>query len=141
MKVIFSRNNSLASWLIRLFTWSRWHHCGVVVDRGKQGAYVIEASGSKGGVVRTPLQEFLDSYSVTEIAYLPCADEKAALDFMEAQVGKGYDWTAIFSFVFKFVKHKEDKWFCSEVIARASQKFRKDKSCRVVPELLWMLTK
>jgi len=61
MKVIFAKNNSIPSRLIRLVTWSRWHHCGALTDDSK---HIIEAT-TLHGLVKTPINDFLSRYTKT----------------------------------------------------------------------------
>ena len=132
MIVAFSRDYSISSFAIRLFTWSRWHHCGVVT---KDGQHVIEASALKG-VIKTPIEEFKKRYRVVKFAELPGDGE----EFSISQIGKKYDWLAIISIVLRLGLNRDDKWFCSELVATASGMFRGGRSSRVTPEHLWMIS-
>lgn len=139
MKVIFCRRRSLGSWLIRLFTWSAWSHLAIVED----AETVIDSTFSGGGVRRRRLVEIVAEYSAIEEAEVPLADEQAALEFARAQIGKPYDWTAIFGFVLRRNWAEPDAWFCNELfeaaaVAGGSKRFR-DRLSRITPRDSWMV--
>ena len=135
MRVIFAKDRRPISLLIRLVTWSRWHHCAAITPDNK---FVIEAKGGVG-VVRTPLAEFKSRYKHTAIAVIDCHDQ-VAFDFLNKQVSKDYDLKAIFGILFRTSWDHGDKWFCSELVAKASGKFRNERMSRVTPEHLWMIS-
>lgn len=53
MKALFARSDNPISLLIRLATWSRWHHCGILMEDNT----VIHAT-TKKGVVRESFADF-----------------------------------------------------------------------------------
>lgn len=136
MRVIFARSNTVGSLLIRLVTWSRWHHGGAVTQDGK---FVIEAR-AKQGVVKTPISEFIARYDKCSFITLEC-DDKKAHEFLNAQIGKSYDWSAASGLLFKLMPNHKDKWYCFELIAAASGLFRKERNSRVTADILWMISK
>lgn len=133
--VIFSRNGSLFSALIRLFTWSRWSHCGII-----HGDKVIEATFWHG-VVATPLHEFQRRYKTWSIQSMPTPDSTSAIKLAMAELGKPYDKTAIISLVLRRRWQQADSWFCSELLAHASGMYRRERLSRVTPEHIWMICK
>lgn len=137
MKIIFNRNKSFASFLIRLLTASRWHHCGVCFD----DRAVYEASGIHGVRVTT-LDEF-KSRGEYQIVDINLPDEQSAFLWVRSQLGKKYDWSGIFSIIFQRKNwQKEDKWYCSEFAAKASEigglKLIRDGVNGVTPRDLWV---
>lgn len=136
MKIALVRNRTIGSLLIRLVTWSRWHHGAVVTPDGQ---FVIE-SVVKKGVVKTPIQEFRKRYSTIDFFTIDC-DDKKAFKFLNAQIGKSYDYSAASSLLFKILPNHEDKWYCFELIAAASGLFRKERNSRVTADILWMISK
>lgn len=136
MKVVFARSNTVASLLIRLVTWSRWHHGGAVTQ---DGLYVIEAR-AKEGVVKTPINDFIKRYDKCEFAEIEC-DNKKAFEFLNAQLGKKYDWSAASGLLFKLMPNHENKWYCFELMAAASGVFRKERNSRVTADILWMISR
>lgn len=140
MKLIFCRKPSLGSWLIRVFTWSPWSHCVIVED----DRHVIESTMAHGGVRRRPLLEIINEYSRVELVEIPLTDEQAALDFARAQLGKPYDWRAIFGFLLHRDWADDRAWFCNELaeaacVAGGRQRFR-DSISRITPRESWMVT-
>ena len=128
LPIIFARSNQIGSWLIRMFTWGRFSHVGIV-----DGDNVIEAVGFKGVVV-TPLEEFKQRYSYTELAYFPCECLDQAYYLAYNEVGKKYDWLAIFGHIFRRRWDNPDRWVCSELIAYASQIVRHSRVSSYSPE-------
>lgn len=128
LPIIFARSNLIGSLAIRLFTWSRFSHVGII-----DGDYVIEAVGFKG-VIKTPIEEFKARYSYTEEAYFYCDSVDEALSLAYDEIGKGYDWLAIFGHIFRRRWDNPDKWVCSELIAYASQIVRHSRVSSYSPE-------
>jgi len=119
VSVIFRRNHTLGSILLRVAMWSKWAHCGVI-----HGNEVIEAS-AVGGVVRTPYDAFIKNSSCHEIVgfYLQDAVADAVVQNMLSQLGKPYDWTGILGIAFRQRNwHDKDKWSCAELVAWAFEK-------------------
>lgn len=136
IKVIFARNKKPLSLLIRLFTWSRWSHCGTI-----DGEFVIESKGGVG-VVATPLDEFKSRYTDYALADLPVCDNVTdAKHRARAELGKPYDHTAIFGILFRTGWNSDDSWFCSEHVAHTSGIFRKERVGRITPEMIWSVSK
>lgn len=138
MKLIFARSRSAGSFLIRAFTWSRWSHVGVI-----DGDTVIDTTFRRGVSV-IPLAQFLAEHSATEQAEVTVPDEVAAHVWLEMQIGKGYDWTAIIGFVFRRPWGKRNRWFCSELVESAlivggRRRFREDLQ-RITPRHSWMVS-
>ena len=133
--VIFGRNYAPGSLAIQVFTWSRWSHVGIVY-----GDKVIEARGFHG-VVITPIEEFKARYTHWEVAHAPvaCSIDKA-YERALSQVGKSYDWWAIYGIVLRTGWDKEDAWVCSELYAYASGFVRHDRTARFTPEDVWKIS-
>lgn len=113
MKVIFTRNYWPASIAIRVLTASRWHHCGIVVDNE-----VIEA-GAWHGVRSVPLAQF-KKRGEWAIYDVPLASEEKAIEWVSQQLGKPYDWLGVFGLMLSHNWHKENRWYCSELVAAAA---------------------
>ena len=78
----------------------------------KTNEFVYE-SHIKTWVHKVPIGQ----YNYSGIAYtiiLEDVDEKRVIDFLEREIWKKYDKFWIFSFIWRFVKQKKWKWFCSE---------------------------
>jgi len=104
---------------------------------------VIEAAAFKG-VVRGSFENFTKIYDRVIIQDLPLPNEEAAISFLLEQIGKPYDWTAIFGIVFRNGKWTDlAKWFCSELVEAAIKaggldRFKEDVS-RIIPQYCWVL--
>ncbi|WP_372941439.1 hypothetical protein [Shewanella sp.] len=129
MQVIFCRNNRPLSFLIRAFTFSRWSHCGVVIDD-----HVIHATALNGVVIQ-PLIEVKQDYPSHEVCQLP-GNAELALPL----VGRKYDWGGVFG-VRWGGWGDPDKWFCSELVAYCTCLFRENRVSRVTPEHCYMLSR
>lgn len=128
MEVIFCRNKLPFSLLIRLFTWSKWSHCGVIV-----GDNVIHATGAKG-VICEPLSEVKNRYK-WEIRYIDGDASKA-----EDLLGCDYDFGGVFGHWFGAWDDMK-KWFCSELVAYCSFIFDRNSKSRITPQHCYMVSK
>jgi uncharacterized protein YycO len=135
--VIFGRSMHPFSLLIRLFTWSRWSHCGIIDSTGKN---VIEAT-AKHGVIVTPLPEFKKRYKKYAVVKLPTADGLDPQSLAMQEIGKPYDFLALLSIVIRRDWESPSRWFCSELIAHSTGMFRRDRVSRVTPEDLWRISR
>jgi len=135
MKLIFGRNNKPFSWLIRVFTWSRWSHVGIV-----DGDQVIEATAAHGVVV-TPLADFIARYNDHSFADLLVESERLSLERAYLQLGRKYDFSAIFGILFRTGWDQSDSWFCSELVAYCADTYRADRIGRITPEMIWSNSK
>lgn len=126
LPVIFSRRVHPGSFLIRLldkgYFICPFSHVGVISPCGN---FVYEAT-FKDGVVRTPLWEFKRRASHWETGVFPCLNRRRSYSLLEQQLGKEYDKSAIFAMAMPLAGRdweNPDKWFCSELLAYASQIF------------------
>ena len=137
MKLVFARRHRIGSWLIRLGTFSQWSHVALL-----DGDVVYDATGALG-VARRSYAAFAAEYPNHEIAEVVC-DDATARAWVVSQLGKDYDYSAIFGIALRTGWASEDKWFCSELVEAALQaggvrRFREDLS-RITPRDVWMVT-
>lgn len=132
MKVILATDNRVTSLAIKTFTFSKWHHAGVIL-----GDKVIEARAWEG-VVESSLEEFKNRYPKTLIIDIPHKGDYQQK--LYSQLGKPYDWGAIFKFVFRGDWSEESKWFCFELVAYASGVYNPNYLDRVTANHLLMLS-
>lgn len=136
MIIHFCKSNTLSGLLIRLATFSKWNHVAIEID-----GQVYDATG-KFGVARWNKLKFLKLYD--EISSRSVGgDEVKARKFLESQLGKTYDFGALFALPFRERWQDTGKWFCSELAATAlikagRSKFRIRES-RVTPRDLWLV--
>lgn len=118
VQVVYSRERSLGSVAVRAASWwAQWGHCGLVTPEGT----VIEAMLWQG-VVETPMSVFVRRASKFKVVDVACPDPAAAVAFARAQLGKPYDLAAVVAFPFREPWHRENRWFCSELVEAAIQK-------------------
>tara|TARA_Y100000815_G_C13056853_1_gene392813 strand:+ start:197 stop:634 length:438 start_codon:yes stop_codon:yes gene_type:complete len=137
MKIHFCKSRDIGGLIIRLFTFSRWNHVAIEV-----GGIVYE-SVTAGGVRSVPARSFPQLWNSTESVSVAVENPTLLLAFLKEQVGKPYDWAAIFALPFRKSWHARDKWFCSELVAEAliaggSDAIPRIKSFRVTPRDLWI---
>lgn len=113
-QILLCRNHSIGSWFLRACMWSRYSHSAILdVDTGQ----VYDSTLWQGGVKVKPMAEFEAHYPVVERRDCPVAAENVphARQWLAAQLGKRYDWTALVSFIVHRDWAEDDSWFCSEM--------------------------
>jgi uncharacterized protein YycO len=138
VKVAFCRSRTLASWVVRVFSWSSWSHTAILTDDGR----VLEAVWPR--VREITHDAFQADNTVVKIVELPCSDPASAVAWARAQVGKRYDLLAVVGFAFHRTWTDTRQWFCSEFVAMAfgeghTPLFRDAAIHRVTPQDLWEL--
>ena len=136
MVIVYGTNNSLVSWLIRAATFGKYSHCAILDEEH----WVIHSTFLRG-VHRSTLKSFQEAYPTHYFSHIVCPDEAGAMHFLEAQLGKPYDWSALLKLVFQRDWQENDRWFCSELaeaalVAGNSQRFR-DSVHRITPHQSW----
>jgi len=119
VRLILCRNNTIASWLLRFAMWSRWSHSAVWdPERGR----VYDAT-LRYGVQWWPADEWFERYPHHEVRDRGPVQIEAMRAWLDGQVDKPYDWTAIVGFVLRGDWQAEDSWFCSELAETAFSLF------------------
>jgi len=138
MKVMFCRRNDLLSHFIRAVTWSSWSHVALL-----NGETAVEAVWPKVRITtRTQLLCYWQDVLETD---LPCSDDVVAWEAALSQVGKPYDWKALFGNLFHNRDwHDQGQWDCSCLTAWAigfagRPLFRSEALTWVTPQHLFML--
>lgn len=130
MTLFFGAGTSWRSRIIQFITGSRWSHVAVV-----EGSEAIEAAG--GAQVRvTPVGFLQTKYRDHEFRSIPGDATKA-----KELIGRDYDSKGILAFIFKWVRQDQEKWFCSELVAHASDLFSDDIAHKITPEDLYRVSK
>lgn len=118
LQVIYSRHRTLAGWLVRLAQWwGPWSHCGIVTPEGT----VIHAVWGRG-VVETPWNEYVRVSSRHELVDVHVPSPDLALTWLRLQLGKGYDYGAVFRFIsgkFRWIKASPGRFHCAELVETA----------------------
>jgi len=133
VKLYFCKSNDIGGFLIRLFTFSRWNHVAI----GFNGTVYEAVSGA--GVRKIPESHF--RWPEMEVVEIDAPNPLAAVNFLEQQVGKPYDWMALVALPFGRNWQSPFKWFCSELVAKAvvmtGQPNFFIKKHRIFPSHLW----
>jgi uncharacterized protein YycO len=134
--IYLSASNTVGSYLIRFFTWSRWSHVFIA-----DGDDAIEAHW-RHGVRRKPLKSLLEDVSRYAKVEVSTGADEAVLEAVRAQIGKPYDYSAILGFLFRRDWQKETAWECAELVAfgfdRAGKPvFRSEDMSRITPGDWW----
>lgn len=110
----FITSNSLISWMIRSLTKSEYSHVEVVVEQGYLGSQYPE------GVRLRPLDYTKPHKECRVVVRVTPNDKIKVLEWLQQQLGKPYDLTALIGILANNRDWKEDdSWFCSELIAAA----------------------
>lgn len=109
----FTRGDGVAGAIVRWATWSPFGHVGFkLTDTGQ----VLDATPEFGVSLRIAED---DEYTRYFKILAPARVLEGAIAWAKRQEGKPYDWTAIYGIAFRRDWHKDDKWFCSELISGA----------------------
>jgi uncharacterized protein YycO len=119
LKVAFlKRDPSLMGWLIQTWTRSPYIHTELVFND------VTMVSSIQGIGVRSlhvPGWYDRDKWDTIEVVVSE-SEQKAILEWLKCEMGSGYDWFGLFMCqVFRFGRHNQNKWFCSELCTAALQ--------------------
>jgi len=113
MKIWFCKTNDLGGWLIRLFTFSTWNHVAIEID-----GVIYDAMAGKG-VRLMSAWGFEHRWDKAVSVPVTVQDKQAAMEFLSSQLGKPYDWMALFAMPFRTTWQSPHRWFCSELAAKA----------------------
>lgn len=113
IKILFAKSNSIGGLIVRLATMSNRNHVAIQVDQ-----FIYEAS-SRYGVTKITEETFYQEWDVKEVIELEVPNVSKLKQFLEAQLGKPYDWRAIIAMPLQIDWHRKDAWFCSELVAKA----------------------
>lgn len=125
------------SYLLRAAMWSRYSHSALYDD---ETGFVYDSTLLQGGVRRHTKAEFDKHYRPDwqELREVPVVASVVldARKWLEEQVGKDYDWTALVGFLVRRDWSEESDWFCSEM----TEAFRSLFSQRRFLMDLWRIT-
>lgn len=116
MIIVLSTSHKPASWLIRLMTFGEFSHVEVLMD-----AETVLGASMLAGVQRMPLTERIrksSRYQYLEVKTTP-DEERVVRAALDSQVGKGYDYWAVFGWALRQNWDTTDGWFCSELVTWA----------------------
>jgi uncharacterized protein YycO len=113
VSIRFSRGSGLAGAIVRYATWSDFAHVGFKLDEGS----VLDATPEAGVTMRIAADDATTQYWRIA-AEDPVVIDQAVL-WAKGQIGKPYDWTAIYGMALRRDWHKDTAWFCSELVTAA----------------------
>ena len=118
IKIAQYKGKSFTSKVIKRVTKGEYSHTAIILEDGRiieawQGCNKVRVISdlSEGHSPGTPV----DIYNVS----MNSAQKKRFTEFVEAQIGKKYDYKGLVGFYFNSGVQNEDKWFCSELFAAA----------------------
>lgn len=114
IRLQFSTGNDIVSRAIALFSRGWCSHVDAVLPDG-----ALLGARLSGGVRVRPPGYVKFSRTLIIAVTVPDAQANTFYRWLQAQVGKPYDWRAIVAFVFSRNWREPDSWFCSELVARA----------------------
>jgi hypothetical protein len=118
--IVFTKRSwNPVSWLIRWalpvsrFKWARASHSMILVDGTVYQATMLH------GVVKQPWAEAIQGQDIVCMRPFVVPDKAAGVSWVEAQVGKGYDWRGAFGVSLSPDRdwREDDSWFCHELSA------------------------
>ena len=112
IKIFFANSNTLTSWLIRLFTFSKYSHVGFI---NKLTNTVLDSDSSNNVVTEYPLNKLYKNCS--KVYILPLDIPNVSYYKALLELGKEYDYHGVIDLPFKRNWQEDDKWFCSELVA------------------------
>jgi uncharacterized protein YycO len=137
MMLVLCTHSGFGAWFLRTVMWSKYSHAAIL-----DGNTVTDTTFCQGGVKQHHAKDFFEHYKTFELREIE-VDETIARLWLADQVGKGYDWTALLSFVVQRNWQEPDKWFCSELCEAMIDKFGKPRfrasASRVTPRHQEML--
>lgn len=141
IKIAFCGSNKLGALAIKLFTVSKFAHCALVMPDGET---VIESTAKHGGVNLSTLTELKKINEYVEVCPYFVEHPNLAYDFAKSQIGKGYDFKYIFSFIISREWQDQTKWACSELVyaslmAGGRRIFRDEFKERITPGDLYKI--
>lgn len=137
VRVLYTRNHTIASAGIRLATWGEFSHVAQV-----DGPRIIEAV-AKYGVREASLDAATARASRWAIVEYQHANPEAMINAVRSQIGKPYDTTGALGLGLHRNWQEDDAWWCSELLPWAAAQagdpwFMAHAMHRITPQHLWM---
>lgn len=123
MKIALYKGTSTVSKSILFFSRGGYSHAAIVLNDGS----VIEAKEFHGVQKRKSITDAIPPKYIIDIYELPTTPEQdeAVKNFLEKQLGKGYDYWSVIGFVVyasKEARKSYGRWFCSELVFATMEK-------------------
>lgn len=117
MRIGFHKGSNLINKLILFFSRGGYSHCGIILNDNS----TIEAKPfknvyhKKNYLLNNGKNVIIDVYDVKTTP----KQDKIIIDYLASQIGKKYDYLAVFGFVFYINDDKRNKFICSELVYNA----------------------
>jgi uncharacterized protein YycO len=115
MRILLFKGKGVISRSIRWQTRGKYSHAAVLLNDDKT---IIEAWHTGTGVRKKEVKD----WSNIDVYYVPGltkAEAANVLAFLEAQIGKGYDYFGVLRFLSRRNRDNPNRWFCSELVVAA----------------------
>lgn len=111
--VLCTQPRNPGAWALRFLMWSMWSHSAIWDD---EMGVVYDTTLWGGGCKAHTEADFFKKYVRHEVRPIEVQASRVddARQWLKDQLGKGYDWTALLSWVVRRDWSKPDRWFCSE---------------------------
>ncbi len=100
-------------WLINYITKGKHYHVAILVN-----GFIFEAKAFKG-VIKTPVENYNpQGFDLVKIPFKVgnCEiDSSELFNKLNDLVGSGYDYIGLLTFLFPFIKHQKNRYYCSEL--------------------------
>lgn len=114
-KILLFRGRGVISQLIRWQTNGQYSHAAIQLPSGS----IIEAWHKPARVrVRKNLTDW-SNVEAYEVEGMTPEQWEVALEWLDDQVGKKYDFGGVLRFLTRYRKDQDEKWFCSELVFQA----------------------
>ena len=138
MKLILCRKKSIGSWVLRSYMGSRWSHAAIW---DYELDIVYDTTLHQGGCKKHLSKDFFEHYPTYRVIDLDVKDLEAARKWLENELGKLYDWSALVGIFFRTSKLEDnDAAFCSEQATEFISEFDhplfNELACRITPYML-----
>lgn len=113
MRYVYVKRDGIGSLLIRAFEGGVASHVAMVLTDGS----VVDATLRHGVHRWASIDDWIvaNGYTIVDDITLALRNESAAEAWVLAQVGKGYDWTALIGFLLWRDLNERARWYCSEL--------------------------
>jgi uncharacterized protein YycO len=112
-----------SDWISRLMAWlthATYTHVALVAPDGSE---VIEASGvgKPQGVRAMSMEVWASKHPRFVLRKIPHNNHELVWQIAFSQIGKGYDWSYLWGWLFRSNWQDTDKWTCNELIVWACE--------------------
>ena len=114
-KILLFRGRGFVSKLIRWQTNGNYSHAAIQLPTGR----LIEAWHKPSKVrLRRRLSD-LSNVEAFDVEGMTVEQWQASVEWLQAQIGKNYDFGGVLRFLTRWRKPQDDAWFCSELVFQA----------------------